>query len=141
MENARRGARGQDIDAFLEALAVSHTVMATTNAQGTMTYEAESPDEFALVSAAADLGWAFKATGWERLGVGGGTNMYCGTVVRQPSRRWQTYAAWVAQALGCLAAPPCGTPPRSGCEAWTARAWAGGCALLPPCFAGVRGAR
>eukprot|EP00435_Cladocopium_sp_Y103_P020236 s1351_g4.t3 len=48
------------IDRFLEILAVSHTVMATSK-DGELIYEAESPDEYALVKAAANAGWEFKS--------------------------------------------------------------------------------
>ncbi|CAE8646873.1 unnamed protein product [Polarella glacialis] len=48
------------IDAFLEVLAVSHTVVASTDQSGNLKYEAESPDEGALVEAVSRLGWAFK---------------------------------------------------------------------------------
>eukprot|EP00928_Gymnodinium_smaydae_P062190 TRINITY_DN4610_c0_g1_i1.p1 TRINITY_DN4610_c0_g1~~TRINITY_DN4610_c0_g1_i1.p1 ORF type:complete len:1745 (+),score=408.37 TRINITY_DN4610_c0_g1_i1:493-5235(+) len=47
------------IDAFLEVLAVSHTVVMTTDARGKQKMEAESPDEGALVEAAGSLGWEF----------------------------------------------------------------------------------
>ncbi|CAJ1392125.1 unnamed protein product [Effrenium voratum] len=47
------------IDAVLEVLAVSHTVVCTKDRNGKLKYEAESPDEFALVEAMAGLGWSF----------------------------------------------------------------------------------
>lgn len=53
--------KAREIDAFLEVLAVSHTVMVTSREDGGLNYEAESPDEFALVKAAASQGWEFKA--------------------------------------------------------------------------------
>jgi len=53
-------ASNKSIDRFLEILAVSHTVMATMK-DGELNYEAESPDEFALVKAAANAGWEFKS--------------------------------------------------------------------------------
>jgi len=43
----------------MEVLAVSHTVMASSGEGGTLKYEAESPDEYALVKAVADLGYKF----------------------------------------------------------------------------------
>jgi len=49
------------IDSFLEVLAVSHTVMVTDGEDGRPAYEAESPDEFALVEAARSQGWEFKS--------------------------------------------------------------------------------
>ncbi|CAL1151223.1 unnamed protein product [Cladocopium goreaui] len=53
-------ASSPSIDRFLEILAVSHTVMATSK-DGELIYEAESPDEYALVKAAANAGWEFKS--------------------------------------------------------------------------------
>ncbi|CAK9063797.1 unnamed protein product [Durusdinium trenchii] len=47
------------IDAVLEVLAVSHTVVSTKDRSGRMKYEAESPDEGALVEAVGRLGWVF----------------------------------------------------------------------------------
>eukprot|EP00930_Biecheleria_cincta_P077727 TRINITY_DN6502_c0_g1_i2.p1 TRINITY_DN6502_c0_g1~~TRINITY_DN6502_c0_g1_i2.p1 ORF type:complete len:1452 (+),score=232.40 TRINITY_DN6502_c0_g1_i2:80-4435(+) len=50
----------KQIDGFLEVLSVAHTVMVSQEQDGsTLKYEAESPDEHALVSAAADLGQTF----------------------------------------------------------------------------------
>jgi phospholipid-transporting ATPase len=46
------------VDAFLEALSVAHTVMATQK-DNELIYEAESPDEHALVTAAGNLGFRF----------------------------------------------------------------------------------
>lgn len=57
------------IDAFLEILAVSHTVVSTRDQNGQMRYEAESPDEGALVDAAAALGWVFHARTSQTLSV------------------------------------------------------------------------
>jgi phospholipid-translocating P-type ATPase (flippase) len=55
LEQARSdGATSGAIDAFLEVLAVSHTVVIDGS-----NYVAESPDEGALVQSAADLGWVF----------------------------------------------------------------------------------
>lgn len=59
-EIARRNAvQAAHNDAFFEVLAVSHTVVATDAAGGGIRYEAESPDEGALVEAAASSGWRF----------------------------------------------------------------------------------
>ncbi|CAE7873911.1 unnamed protein product, partial [Symbiodinium microadriaticum] len=62
LQAAARGMamKAREIDAFLEVL-VSHTVMVTSREDGGLNYEAESPDEFALVKAAASQGWEFKA--------------------------------------------------------------------------------
>lgn len=56
----RKPARAEAINAFLEVLSVSHTVMVSTNQNGVKKFEAESPDEDALVSTAAELGWKFE---------------------------------------------------------------------------------
>ncbi|CAJ1351333.1 unnamed protein product, partial [Effrenium voratum] len=61
------------IDQFLEVLAVSHTVMVT---RGKATYEAESPDEYALVKAAAGLGWEFQGRRGTELTVGVASSNY-----------------------------------------------------------------
>eukprot|EP00931_Biecheleriopsis_adriatica_P049981 TRINITY_DN28922_c0_g1_i1.p1 TRINITY_DN28922_c0_g1~~TRINITY_DN28922_c0_g1_i1.p1 ORF type:complete len:1537 (-),score=281.76 TRINITY_DN28922_c0_g1_i1:177-4787(-) len=53
---ARRSA-----EAFLELLAVAHTVMITSDSRGAKRFEAESPDEEALVKAASELGWSFQS--------------------------------------------------------------------------------
>jgi len=53
-------AKAESIAALLEVLAVSHTVVVTHDSAGKAHYEAESPDEDALVSATAELGWAFR---------------------------------------------------------------------------------
>lgn len=55
-----REATRKGIDDFLEVLAVGHTVMAARDGAGNIRYEAESPDEGALVNATARLGWAFQ---------------------------------------------------------------------------------
>ncbi|CAE7251714.1 putative phospholipid-transporting ATPase DRS2 [Symbiodinium microadriaticum] len=47
------------VDAFLEILAVAHTVMVTTDRKGSQCYEAESPDEGALVEGAKQMGWHY----------------------------------------------------------------------------------
>lgn len=77
---ARQSNGAKEIDSFLEALAVAHTVMATKGEDGILKYEAESPDEYALVKAAADLGWIFKART--------GNKMVC-EVVRPDGQRSQ----------------------------------------------------
>jgi len=56
----RKPARAEAINAFLEVLSVSHTVMVSTDQDGQTRYEAESPDEDALVCTAAQLGWSFQ---------------------------------------------------------------------------------
>jgi len=48
---------------FMLVLSVCHTVVIETLEDGTTAYQAESPDEEALVSAAADLGFRFKGRG------------------------------------------------------------------------------
>ncbi|KAM9385836.1 phospholipid-transporting ATPase IC [Pholidichthys leucotaenia] len=53
-----RGEQCQHTRQFLSALALCNTVMADWN-DGTPVYQAASPDEEALVSAARELGWAF----------------------------------------------------------------------------------
>eukprot|EP00931_Biecheleriopsis_adriatica_P073755 TRINITY_DN47983_c0_g1_i1.p1 TRINITY_DN47983_c0_g1~~TRINITY_DN47983_c0_g1_i1.p1 ORF type:complete len:1461 (-),score=244.99 TRINITY_DN47983_c0_g1_i1:257-4639(-) len=60
LQRARVGPSGKKVEAFLEVLAVAHTVMATQSDDGTLKYEAESPDEYALVDAAAQEGWSFQ---------------------------------------------------------------------------------
>lgn len=52
--------QAEAIDALLEVLAVSHTVVVTHDKNGSFRYEAESPDEDALVSATALLGLRFQ---------------------------------------------------------------------------------
>eukprot|EP00913_Durusdinium_trenchii_P012738 g11961.t1 len=47
------------VDAFLEVLAIAHTVMIATNNKGDQCFEAESPDEGALVEGAQQLGWTY----------------------------------------------------------------------------------
>lgn len=61
IQDARRtgSATQQPIDRFMEALSVAHTALAITGKDGRREYEAESPDEFALVTAAAEQGWEF----------------------------------------------------------------------------------
>ncbi|CAK0817920.1 unnamed protein product [Prorocentrum cordatum] len=59
----RESSLARGIDAFFEVLAVSHTVVATVDPGGGLVYEAESPDEGALVEAAAGVGWRFVGRG------------------------------------------------------------------------------
>ncbi|CAJ1432169.1 unnamed protein product [Effrenium voratum] len=49
----------RNVDAFCEVLSVAHTVMIATDAKGVRKFEAESPDEGALVDGARQLGWSF----------------------------------------------------------------------------------
>jgi len=51
--------KGQAMNDFFEALAVAHTVMATKSDSGELKYEAESPDESALINGVAGFGWRF----------------------------------------------------------------------------------
>ena len=48
------------MNAFLTTLALCHTVLAATDDNGTLQYKAQSPDEAALVHAAADCGFIFR---------------------------------------------------------------------------------
>jgi phospholipid-translocating ATPase len=48
------------MNAFLTTLALCHTVIATTDDNGALQYKAQSPDEAALVHAAADCGFIFR---------------------------------------------------------------------------------
>ena len=57
------------IDAVMEVLSVSHTVVSTKDRTGKLKYEAESPDEGALVEAVAKLGWCFTGRSNEGLTV------------------------------------------------------------------------
>ncbi|KAJ7264906.1 phospholipid-translocating ATPase [Mycena haematopus] len=45
---------------FFSVLALCHTVLVATDAEGNITYKAQSPDEAALVQAAADVGYVFR---------------------------------------------------------------------------------
>ncbi|KAJ6501941.1 hypothetical protein C8R45DRAFT_1209601 [Mycena sanguinolenta] len=45
---------------FFSVLALCHTVLVATDAEGSITYKAQSPDEAALVQAAADVGYVFR---------------------------------------------------------------------------------
>lgn len=57
------------IDAVMEVLSVSHTVVSSKDRSGKLKYEAESPDEGALVEAVAQLGWSFTGRSNEGLTV------------------------------------------------------------------------
>jgi phospholipid-transporting ATPase len=61
LQDFKAPANQSKIGDFMEVLAVAHTVMATKDAKAPKgwKYEAESPDEGALVEAVRDLGWAF----------------------------------------------------------------------------------
>jgi phospholipid-translocating ATPase len=48
------------MNAFLTTLALCHTVLAATDGNGALQYTAQSPDEAALVQAAADCGFIFR---------------------------------------------------------------------------------
>lgn len=48
------------INGFFSVLALCHTALATENEDGTLEYKAQSPDEAALVQAAADVGYVFR---------------------------------------------------------------------------------
>jgi phospholipid-translocating ATPase len=48
------------MNAFLTTLALCHTVLAATDDNGALQYKAQSPDEAALVQAAADCGFIFR---------------------------------------------------------------------------------
>lgn len=65
-EDSRKSA---GIDAALEVLGVSHTVVSTRDRAGNLKYEAESPDEGALVEAVRGLGWSFTGRTNEELTV------------------------------------------------------------------------
>jgi len=58
LKNASNNGRKDEIDNFLEVLAVAHTAVITQK-DGAVHFEAESPDESALVEAVAELGWRF----------------------------------------------------------------------------------
>ncbi|KAF8205548.1 phospholipid-translocating ATPase [Mycena galopus ATCC 62051] len=45
---------------FFSVLALCHTVLVATDPEGNITYKAQSPDEAALVQAAADVGYVFR---------------------------------------------------------------------------------
>ena len=53
-------AQAQAIHAFCVNLALCHTVLAAEGADGLIQYKAQSPDEAALVQAAADMGFVFR---------------------------------------------------------------------------------
>jgi phospholipid-transporting ATPase len=54
---------------FLEVLAVCHTVMVTEK-EGALNYEAESPDDEALVEGAKELGWVLQARNGDKVTIG-----------------------------------------------------------------------
>ncbi|KAK7116639.1 phospholipid-transporting ATPase ID-like isoform X2 [Littorina saxatilis] len=51
----------QQVHAFFRTLALCHTVMPEVHEDGTLEYQAQSPDEGALVSAARNFGFVFKS--------------------------------------------------------------------------------
>lgn len=55
------------MNAFLTTLALCHTVLAVTDDSGALQYKAQSPDEAALVQAAADCGFIFRGKDKETL--------------------------------------------------------------------------
>eukprot|EP01135_Chromosphaera_perkinsii_P007148 Nk52_evm1s717 gene=Nk52_evmTU1s717 len=57
VDRLRRG--DQDLSGFFKLLALCHTVMAEVDGEGTITYNAMSPDEAALVDAAKNFGFTF----------------------------------------------------------------------------------
>lgn len=54
---------------FLHTLAVCHTVVIDTDANGKKTFQASSPDELALVDGAAASGYKFAARNVQFLGI------------------------------------------------------------------------
>lgn len=52
-------AQARRLHGFFVNLALCHTVLASENEDGSLTYKAQSPDEAALVQAAADVGFVF----------------------------------------------------------------------------------
>mmetsp|Transcript_100683 Transcript_100683/g.280417 ORF Transcript_100683/g.280417 Transcript_100683/m.280417 type:complete len:1445 (-) Transcript_100683:44-4378(-) len=60
LAKAQRDGKAGEIDQFMQVLAVAHTVVVSKGTDGKERFEAESPDESALVEAVARLGWAFK---------------------------------------------------------------------------------
>eukprot|EP00123_Amoebidium_parasiticum_P018387 comp24187_c0_seq2/m.44324 comp24187_c0_seq2/g.44324 ORF comp24187_c0_seq2/g.44324 comp24187_c0_seq2/m.44324 type:complete len:1154 (-) comp24187_c0_seq2:702-4163(-) len=55
------------VDAFMRLLALCHTVQAEVTEDGRLKYNAQSPDEAALVSAAKNFGYVFKTRNLETL--------------------------------------------------------------------------
>jgi len=60
-------AYARTMNAFLTTLALCHTVLATVDDSGALQYKAQSPDEAALVQAAADCGFIFRGKDKETL--------------------------------------------------------------------------
>ena len=56
MEKSENGQRSRD---FMTLMALCHTVLIDVGEDGEINYEAESPDEAALVEAAANFGFKF----------------------------------------------------------------------------------
>jgi len=54
-----RSTSDENMDTFLEVLSLCHTAVAAEGDGGKLRYEAESPDEVALVAGAQTLGWEF----------------------------------------------------------------------------------
>ncbi|KAL0193841.1 hypothetical protein M9458_012137, partial [Cirrhinus mrigala] len=50
-----------DVHAFFRLLALCHTVMAEEKKEGDLVYQAQSPDEGALVTAARNFGFVFRS--------------------------------------------------------------------------------
>lgn len=59
--HSHNAAHARSLNGFFSVLALCHTVLTSTNKEtGKITYKAQSPDEAALVKAAADVGYVFK---------------------------------------------------------------------------------
>ena len=59
MDKVRSGDGAEEIDAFMSILVACHTVIPEAQDDGTVVYQAASPDEGALVEAAKKMGWEF----------------------------------------------------------------------------------
>lgn len=57
--SASGGPHARALNAFLTTLALCHTAIASVNEDNSLSYKAQSPDESALVQAAADSGYIF----------------------------------------------------------------------------------
>ena len=57
---AAGGAQAERINMFFHNLGLCHTVLAAEDGEGLIEYKAQSPDEAALVQAAADVGFVFR---------------------------------------------------------------------------------
>lgn len=57
---AAGGAQSERINMFFHNLGLCHTVLAAEDGEGLIEYKAQSPDEAALVQAAADVGFVFR---------------------------------------------------------------------------------